>query len=133
MKIISFNIRGLGAVEKRREIWRLVSDRKLTVLCIQETKMEVMDDFLCRSLWGSDTMAYSFKSSVGASGGILMMWDTSVMDVWMSVNIANCLMVKGMFKNNNEVFYLANFYASCKNRGHHDLWDALSGLFQLHR
>jgi len=33
MKIISFNIKGLGALEKRREIHRLVSERKLTVLC----------------------------------------------------------------------------------------------------
>ena len=50
MKIISFNIRGLGATEKRTEIRRLVSERKSTVLCIQESKLEVVDEFLCRSL-----------------------------------------------------------------------------------
>jgi len=47
MKIISFNIRGLGAVVKKREIRRLVLEKKPAVLCIQEMKMEVVDEFLC--------------------------------------------------------------------------------------
>lgn len=46
MKIFSFNIRGLGAVEKRREIWRLISERRPDVFCIQETTLEVVDDVL---------------------------------------------------------------------------------------
>jgi len=77
-------------------------------------------------------MAYSFKSSVGASGGIIMIWDPSVLDVWLSVNFANCLIVKGTFRNNNEVFCLANVYASCESRGRQVLWDALITLLQLH-
>ena len=40
-----------------------------------------MDELLCRSLWGSSPMAFSFKLSVGASGGILTLWDSSVLDV----------------------------------------------------
>lgn len=98
MKILSVNIRGLGTVEKRREIQRLVSDRRSLVLCIQETKLGVVDEFLCMSLWGSTPMAFSFKSSIGASGGILTLWDSSVLDVWLSVNINNFLLVKGSLK-----------------------------------
>jgi len=51
MKIISYNDRGMGGGEKRREVQRLVRERKPWVVCIQETKLEVVDDFLCRSLW----------------------------------------------------------------------------------
>jgi len=50
MKILSVNIRGLGTVEKRREIRRLVSKKRPSVLCIQETKLGVVDELLCRSL-----------------------------------------------------------------------------------
>jgi len=132
MKIISINIRGLGAVVKKREIRRLVVEKKPTVLCIQETKLEVVDEFLCRSLWGTDPMSFSFKSSVGASGGIITVWDPSLVDVWLSVNIANCLIIKGTLLQNNEVFCLANVYAPCEGKGRQDLWDALTNLFQLH-
>ncbi|KEH22552.1 hypothetical protein MTR_7g053420 [Medicago truncatula] len=59
--------RGLGTVEMRREIQRLVSERRSSVLCIQETKLGVVDEFSCMSLWGSTPIAFSFKSSVGAS------------------------------------------------------------------
>jgi len=81
MKIFSFNVRGLGTGEKKREIRRLISEKSPDVFCIQETKLEVVDDVMCRSLWGSEDVAYSFKPSVGASGGILTMWNHSVVDI----------------------------------------------------
>jgi hypothetical protein len=83
-------------------------------------------------MWGAEPMTFSFKSSVGASGGIITVWDPSVLDVWLSVNIANCLIVKGRFINNNEVFCLANIYAPCDSGGRQVLWGALTNLFQLH-
>jgi len=102
------------------------------MLCIQETKLGVVDELSYRSLWGSSPMAFSFKPLVGASGGILTLWDSSVLDIWLSVNIDSCLVVKGSFKNNNVGFCLANVYAPCDSIGHQVLWDALSGLVQLH-
>lgn len=51
MKIISYNIRGLGRWEKKREIQKLVRQRSPSVVCIQETKLIVVDDVVCRFLW----------------------------------------------------------------------------------
>jgi len=50
MKLISYNMRGLGGWEKRREVQRLVREKKPFVMCIQETKLQVLNDFVCRSL-----------------------------------------------------------------------------------
>ncbi|GAU10944.1 hypothetical protein TSUD_112380 [Trifolium subterraneum] len=80
MKIVSFNIRGLGAVEKRRELRRLVLEKKVDILCIQETKLEVVEDSLVRFIWGSDDVDFSFKPSVGAPGGLVTMWNTKLVD-----------------------------------------------------
>ncbi|GAU51009.1 hypothetical protein TSUD_377370 [Trifolium subterraneum] len=55
MKILSYNVRGLGAVEKRIELQRLIAERRVDVLCIQESKMEVVEESLIRYLWGSDS------------------------------------------------------------------------------
>lgn len=44
MKIISYNVRGLGGGEKKVEVRRLVNEKHLFVLCIQETKWNLVDD-----------------------------------------------------------------------------------------
>ncbi|GKC46245.1 RNA-directed DNA polymerase, eukaryota [Tanacetum coccineum] len=41
----------------------------------QKTKSEVFDDFSIRSLWSKPYIDYEYSSSVGASSGILSMWD----------------------------------------------------------
>jgi len=52
MKILSYNVRGLGTFEKRNEVRKLVTDNKPFVLCIQETKMGTVDEMLVSTLWG---------------------------------------------------------------------------------
>ena len=132
MKIISFNICGLGMVEKRREIRRLIVEKSPDVFCIQETKLEVVDDVMCRSLWGSEDVAYSFKPLVGASGGILRMWNPSVVNIWLTMILSHSLIVIGRFLVNNVDFGLANIYAPCDNRGRQESWHALGGMLQRH-
>ncbi|GAU27978.1 hypothetical protein TSUD_373730 [Trifolium subterraneum] len=43
----------------------------------KETKLEVVADVVCRSLWGDTTVNFSFKPAVGASGSVLTMWDAN--------------------------------------------------------
>jgi hypothetical protein len=45
-------------------------------------KLSVIDDFLVKSLWGGAPCGYSYQASVGASGGLVTIWDTSVVEVW---------------------------------------------------
>ncbi|GAU32086.1 hypothetical protein TSUD_53540 [Trifolium subterraneum] len=77
---------GLGGLEKRGEVRKLISEKRPLVVCIQETKLGACDDFLCASLWGSSVLGYSFRPSVGASGGILVMWDTEEVEVWSTIS-----------------------------------------------
>lgn len=50
MKLISWNVRGLGGFEERREVRQLVTEKSLFILCIQETKCVMFDDMLCKSI-----------------------------------------------------------------------------------
>jgi exonuclease III len=75
MNIILWNVRGLGTVEKRKEVRNLVRDKGPFILCIQETKLSVCDAMLCASMWGESLHSYSYRPSVGAAGGLLIMWD----------------------------------------------------------
>jgi len=89
MKIISYNVRGLRGWDKIREVQRLVRERCSTVVCIQETKFEGIDEFVCRSLSGSTVVGFSYRSSVGTSRGILTLWNPSKVDVWVTMSMEN--------------------------------------------
>jgi len=70
MKIISWNVNRV--LEKMKEARKLAGENLSYVLCIQETKLSIVDDFLCSSIWGKSGQGYSFQHSVGASGGLLI-------------------------------------------------------------
>lgn len=46
MKILSWNFRGLGGLEKRRDVRLLVGEKLQIILCMHETKMQICDDFV---------------------------------------------------------------------------------------
>lgn len=50
MKILSYNVRGLGSRAKRKEIRELNYSLKSDVCCIQESKKEVVEEGLCRAM-----------------------------------------------------------------------------------
>jgi len=81
MKLVSWNVRGLGSFDKRREVRKLVEEKKPLILCLQETKLGVCDEKLTLLMWGDSNHAFSFRPSVGALGGLLTVWDTLEVEV----------------------------------------------------
>jgi exonuclease III len=128
MKLLSFNVRGLGGWEKRREVLRLVREKNPFVFCIQETKLQVVDDFVCRSLWGGESYGFSYRPSLGAACGILTLWNSKEVDVFMSMSFENVLIIKGRFLKSGVDFAIANVYAPCDNVGREHLWERVAAL-----
>ncbi|PNX56988.1 cytochrome p450, partial [Trifolium pratense] len=126
MKIISWNIRGLGGPEKRKEVRKMVGELKPFILCIQETKLQTCDTFLSSTLWGSSSHGFSYRPSVGASGGLLTLWDSSEVEVWSTESREHVLWCHGRFSKTGEEFYVANVYAPCEDGAKQGLWDLLS-------
>ncbi|TYI32171.1 hypothetical protein ES332_A04G040300v1 [Gossypium tomentosum] len=63
MKIVSWNIRGLG------------SNIKIAMVNRLETKLvEVSRDMISR-MWGNDNFDFRFTAAVGRSGGLITIWD----------------------------------------------------------
>jgi len=126
VRIVSWNVRRLGGLEKRKEVKELVRENVPFVLCIQETKMQLIDDFLCTSIRRPTSHDYSYSLSVGASGGLITIWDTSEVVVWMSCRGDHFLMIHGRFIKSNEEFYLFNVYGPCDRSAKQTLWTFLS-------
>jgi len=71
-----------------------------------------VDDYVCRSLWGTASVSYSYQPSIGASGGILTLWDVTEVEVLVTKSVENVLIIQGWFINSNNEFSIANVYAS---------------------
>ncbi|MCI03568.1 cytochrome P450, partial [Trifolium medium] len=121
---------GPGREEKRKEVRKLVGEKNPVILCIQETKLGVCDDFLCASLWGNSPHDFFYRLLVGASGGLLIMWDTVEVEVWSPVSSDHVLMIHGWFLKDDEEFFLLNIYAPCDNGAKQILWDSLTSRLQ---
>ena len=80
VKIISWNVRGLNEQDKRLRVRNLIRKWGPDVVCLQETKMGLINRAVLRSLWGSQHVDWSYLGSCGAFGGVLVMWDTRVVN-----------------------------------------------------
>ncbi|KAL8506727.1 hypothetical protein ACS0TY_017576 [Phlomoides rotata] len=67
MKMMTYNIRGLGSKVKRREIKKIIRD--------QETKLEVINDVVCKSVWGEGHVEWAYRKAEGRAGGFISLWD----------------------------------------------------------
>jgi len=114
MKIISWNVRGLGGFEKRREIFQLVREKKTFYSVYTRDKLAKVDDFVCKSIWSNANVRYSFQPSLGASGGLVTLWDNNEVEVWLMISFYHVLVILGRFVKSNEMFVLFNVYAPCE-------------------
>ena len=78
LKILSWNVRGLNAVDKRVAVKSIIKKSRADVVCLQETKMEVLGDEVVREVWGSRFIEWVSLPARGSAGGILLGWDKRV-------------------------------------------------------
>lgn len=52
LKILLWNVRGLNEGDKRLQIRNLLCSWKVDIVCLQETKLELITRGLVRSIWG---------------------------------------------------------------------------------
>jgi exonuclease III len=126
MKIISWNVRGLGGFEKRREVCQLVREKNPFIMCIQESKLSVVDMSVCKSLWRDGNIDFSFQPSRGASGGLVTMWDCQEVEVWASFHFEHVLGIQGRLVKTGAEFTLLNVYAPCDISCQQVLWNNIS-------
>lgn len=73
MKLISWNVRGMDSDSKRSMIKGVIKSAIGEFLLLWETKMEVIDAQMVRSICTFHNPSYVFRPSEGMSGGILLL------------------------------------------------------------
>jgi hypothetical protein len=126
--ILTWNVRGLNEGRKRLKIRNLLSQWKVDIVCLQETKLKLVSNQLVHSLWRCPYKEWCHVDAIGASGGILLMWDRRVvtkLDMCLGNYVAAC-----SFRNVEDGFMwaFAGVYGPSRYNLRRFLWEELAGL-----
>ncbi|KAL7248515.1 hypothetical protein ACSBR2_003281 [Camellia fascicularis] len=86
---------GLGRPEKRGKIKKLVKERKIGMLFLQESKRSVLSEWDIRSIWGCARFEYMQVGSQGSAGGIICVWDPEFFQLQECCGSRNFILLKG--------------------------------------
>lgn len=75
MKILLWNVRGLGSDERWLAVKDLICRHKVQIVLIQESKLRGMSDTIARALWGPSYVKWLPVDVVGSADGIIILWD----------------------------------------------------------
>jgi exonuclease III len=93
--ILIWNVRGLNSLARKDAVRVAVQSTKIDIVCLQETKMADVSREVILSMLGSDfDNNYIFLPAVGASGGILVAWRSSLGAVGASRCDSHCVSVQ---------------------------------------
>ncbi|KAG2711493.1 hypothetical protein I3760_04G079300 [Carya illinoinensis] len=101
---------------------------KADIVCLQETKLKLIDRKLVRSLWRGSHVDWSFLASNGASGGVVVMWDRRVVE-----KVEDCIgqySVACSFKcvSDNFLWAFVGVYGPNLDSTRKLMWEELAGV-----
>lgn len=68
MRMLSYNVRGLGSVAKCRDVGDIIRKKRVDFCMLQESKKEEVDEFLCKSIWTEGNFSWAYRGSEGVPG-----------------------------------------------------------------
>lgn len=79
------DVRGMRDPVRRMVIKEVLTENKVQIALIQESKLSSMIDSIVREVWGGTHIEWVCLDAVDSVGGILLLWDsrsTKVLDSW---------------------------------------------------
>jgi exonuclease III len=80
-EVLNWNVRGLNDPAKRNAVREFLDIVRVNIVCLQETKLDVIDDFIVMQCLGPSFDGYVYLPVVKTRGGVLLAWDTSVVSI----------------------------------------------------
>ncbi|XVF70808.1 hypothetical protein PTKIN_Ptkin11bG0191400 [Pterospermum kingtungense] len=124
--IATWNIRGLGCLEKRRAVRRLFSKGKLDAIFIQESKIKEVRQRLVRWLWGNIDVTCEFVVVDGNAGGLISCWNNNFFSVEAKFVSQRYILLIGVLQEINFRCGLDNVYAPNDESERSRFFDELS-------
>ena len=109
MNLVSWNCRGLGGNQKVEAIKRFKFSEKISILTIQETKMQEEDSLsVFKKFWKNGEG--KGVSALGASGGKLTWWDKNLFKFKSAIENRHWLFLELECLDTHEILWIKNVY-----------------------
>jgi exonuclease III len=127
-KVLNWNIHGLNTTEKYNAVRSKVEESDCSIFCIQETKMQVIEHSYLRKLAPKRFNKFAFTPFDGASGEILMGWNTTTFEGEVLYTSKFAITVKFTARHNAKIWNLSIVYGPCQTNQRQYFVDWLNGL-----
>lgn len=134
MKVLFWNIRGMGSHARKRQLKELLNNKEVDIVCLQETKKELFTERELNSFQGGKNFSWCWKASRGASGGILIGVNSDLaeaIETHVGAFFLSCVL---KIKKDNFVWEIVCVYGPVDNTLKNGFLDELSWhiQFRLH-
>ena len=81
IKASVWNVHGLNAPTRCNAVCQVVRVASPAILCVPETKVQVVTDPLVKQCFGNRLEKYYYLPAVGTRGGIILAWDATLVSL----------------------------------------------------
>lgn len=111
--ILCWNLRGMNDDNKCLALRNKIDESNCSIVCLQETKKESFDHSFLRKCCPRRFDKFEFVPSVGASGGLIVIWCSSQFTGTVIHNMSFVLTIKFEALQCNKTWFLSNIYGPC--------------------
>jgi len=126
MNIVSYNVRGLGRGVKWAAIRRLIKKEGVNMICLQETKKEVIDKAMCQALWEDVEVCWEMQPAT--AGDILCLWSEKTFRLQRKVISNGFILLTGEWIKEAQQINIVTIYSPCDIHNKRILWDKVKQL-----
>ena len=112
-KVLCWNVHGLNSEKRQRDVRAKIEESNCSIVCLQETKCESFDLKFIRQFCPRRFDNFAFAPSHGASGGILVVWNSAFFSGCLIEIQRFAVVVSFTSIHNSEVWNLVSVYGPC--------------------
>ncbi|KAH1241717.1 hypothetical protein GmHk_07G019230 [Glycine max] len=117
-------------VRDKKEAERLIKKENVDMICIQETKRELIDKTMCQSLWGDTDVGWEAQPAVNTAGGILCLWSEQNFRLQMRIVGSGFIFLRGEWLREAQQVSILTIYSPCEIQHKRILWEQVRQLKQ---
>ena len=127
-KVLCWNVRGINSDKKLLALCNAISSSGCSVICLQETKRATFDLAFVKLFCPKKFDKFEVVPSQGASGGLIVLWDSSVFPGCVFCSEVFALGIQLTSVHTGKSWKIVNIYGPCAGQGRSDF---TSWLFDL--
>jgi len=125
MRIVSFNCRGLGGIEKGSYLRQIITKEMIDMACMQETKLAHITSQKCQTIWGDTNIDWVHNGLENGVGGMLSIWCKSRFTLSKLRIGKGFIVLEGKWGNRKQEVTIVNVYSSCELKEKNIMWEEI--------